>query len=254
MQQFYKCLSGEFKKRKRSTFLLLHLCLPLLLTGILMLYFFSRNAPLSAAASYVIFFQIIGITTPIIVSLLCGMVADAESEAGSFQNILGLTQSKTTSLLSQITMMILSYSAALFFALSMYVVALKFVVNVREVNIPLYYLTGAIFIAAAIFQYFFYHYISYNYSIEISGIFGFVGMIINVLCLTTLGDKIWGFIPWAWANRFSNYLKDSSLLFNIEVSKDPMIITGLYSFFILTCLIICLNIVWINKWEGRKTI
>jgi len=254
MQQFYKCLSGEFKKRKRSTFLLLHLCLPFLFTGILMLYYFSRNAPLSAAASYIIFFQIIGITTPVIISILCGMVADAESEAGGFQNILGLIQSKTTSFLSQITMMILSYSASLFFALSIYVLALKFVVNVREVNLSLYYLTGAIFIAAAIFQYFFYHYISYKHSVEISGIFGFMGMIINALCLTTLGDKIWGFIPWAWANRFCDYLKDSSLLLNIEFSKDPMIITGLSSFFILTCLIICLNIVWINKWEGRKTI
>ena len=254
MQQFFKCVVGEYKKRRRSTFTLLHVSLPFVLTGILVLYSLSRNVPLNATTSYVILFQLIGISTPVIISILCGMVADAESEAGHFQNILGLIPSKRLLYLSQIVMMILSYSVAILFTISIYIFALKFFVQVEEINIVLYYLTGMIFIATAIFQYFFFHYISYNHGVEISGIFGFIGLMIAALSLTTLGDKVWVFLPWAWANRFSEYLTHSLQLRDIVVFSDSIPVIGLLSFFILTGCIVLINIIWIGKWEGRKTI
>lgn len=254
MQQFYKCLLSEFKKRKRSYFMLLHLFLPFLLTTILILYSFFRNVHLNAVESYVILFEIIGVSTPVIISILCGMVADVESEAGHFQNILGLTRSEIIPFLSQTMMMILSYCLAIFYTISIYVFALKFIVQGEEVNLSLYYSTGIIFIATAIFQYFFYQYISYKHGIEISGIFGFIGMIVVALSLTTLGDKVWVFLPWSWANRFSEYLTYPLRLREIVVVSDNIMVMGLCSFFILTVCIIFINIVWIRKWEGRKTV
>ncbi|WP_413366991.1 lantibiotic immunity ABC transporter MutG family permease subunit [Lysinibacillus sp. 3P01SB] len=249
MQQFYRCIWGEFKKRRRSYFPLLHLLLPILLSSILVLYFLSRNIQLYPETSYRIFFEIIGVSTPVAISIICGMVADAENEASHFYNMLGVFQSKITTFLSQIIMMIFSYGLAIFTTISIYILGLKFIVNVEEVNLSLYYLTGIIHIAGSIFQYFFYHYISYKYGIEISGILGFGGMIIAALSLTTLGDKIWVYLPWAWANRFSEYLTDIILPFNTYIP-----INGIFSFMILTIGIIIISIIWISNWEGRKTI
>lgn len=253
MMQLYRCLLGEFKKRKRSLFLFLHLGIPLILPGTLVMYFLSRNDSISSEASYIIFFELIGVGTPVIISIICGMVADSENEAGYFQNMLGVIQSKTISFISQITMMIFSYSAAMFLTISIYTLALKFLVGLEEVYFTLYCLTGIIFTVASIFQYFFYQVIGYKYGIGICSICGFGGVIIAALSLTAIGDRVWGFLPWAWANRFSEYLKNFLKITDIKLVNNSMLITGVYYFFILTIGMMILSIVWFNHWAGRKT-
>ena len=181
------------------------------------------------------------------------MVADSENEAGHFQNMIGVIQSKTISFMSQTTMMIFSYGAAIFITIFIYTLALKFLVGVNEVHFTLYYLTGIIFIGTSIFQYFFYQVVGYKYGIGICSICGFGGLIIVALSLTTIGDKIWGFLPWAWANRFSEYLTDYWKMTDITLFSNPMLVTGGYSFLILTVGMAVLSIVWINNWTGGKT-
>lgn len=249
---FFNSLLGEFKKRKRSLFLLLHVCLPFLLPTILVLYALLRNAPLSAEAYYSILFQLIGVSTPVIISILCGLVADAESEAGQFQNILGVAKSKSISFFSQITMLLLSYSAAIFLTISFYVCALRWIVHVEDIHLSLFYGSGIIFIIAAIFQYLLYQFISYKHGIEISGIFGFAGMIIAALSLTSQGDKIWPFLPWAWANRFSDYFTHFITVTDFELINERIQVTGLFSFCCLTICMIFINFAWIRNWEGRR--
>lgn len=253
MLQFNRSLLGEFKKRKRSLFLLLHLCIPLILPGTLVMYFLFRNDLISSEASYAIFLELIGVGTPAIISIICGMVADSESEASNFQNMLGIIQSKTISFLSQTTMMIFSYSAAMILTISIYTLALKFLVGVNEVHFTLYYLTGIIFTITSVFQYFFYQVIGYRYGIGICSICGFGGVIIVALSLTTIGDKVWGFLPWAWANRFSEYAIDYLNTMDVNLESNPMLVTGGYSCLILTIGVLFLSIVWINRWTGRKT-
>lgn len=253
MLQFNRCLLSEFKKRKRSLFLLLHMCIPLILPGALVMYFLSRNDLISSEASYAIFLELIGIGTPTIISIICGMVADSESEAGNFRNMLGIIQSKSISFVSQTTMMIFSYSVAIILTISIYTLALKYLVGVNEVHFTLYYLTGIIFSITSAFQYFFYQVIGYRYGIGICSICGFGGVIIVALSLTTIGDRVWGFLPWAWANRFSEYVMDYLNTADLDLFSNPMLVTGGYSFLILTIGLIILCIVWINRWTGRKT-
>ncbi|MFN2746350.1 lantibiotic immunity ABC transporter MutG family permease subunit [Bacillus sp. z60-18] len=253
MLQFYRCLLGECKKRKRSIFLLSHLSIPLVLSGALVMYFLFRNVPVGAEASYLIFFELIGVGTPVIISIICGLVADSENEAGHFQNILGLIQSRTVSFISQTTMMIFFYTAALFLTISIYTLALKQLAGVDEVDLSLYYVTGMIFAGASIFQYFFYQVVGYNYGIGMCSICGFGGVIITALCLTTIGDKIWWLLPWAWANRFGEYVTEYLKIKDVKPVGNPTILMGGYSFLLMTTGIILLSIVWINRWSGRKT-
>lgn len=253
MLQFYRCLLGEFKKRKRSLFLLLHLGIPLILPCSLVMYFLSRNNSINSEVSYFIFFELIGIGTPVIISIICGMVADSENEAGHFQNMFGIIQSKTITFMSQTTMMIVSYSTAIFLTISIYFLVLKFLIGVNGIHFTLYYLTGIIFIVASIFQYFFYQVIGYKYGIGITSICGFGGLIIAALSLTTIGDKVWGFLPWAWANRFSEKLTEYWKTTDITLFNNPMFVTGGYFLIFSTIGMTALSIVWINNWTGRKT-
>lgn len=247
MRQFYRCFLAEFKKRRRSLFLFLHLGVPLVFPVALVMYFLSRNHSIRSEASYLLFFELIGVGTPVIISIICGIVADSENEAGHFQNMLGVIQSKTISFTSQIAMMIFSYSAAIFLTIFIYTLSLKFLVGADEVSYTLYYLTGIIFTGTSVFQYVLYQVIGYKYGIGISSLCGFGGLIIAALSLTSIGDKVWAFLPWAWANRFSEYVTD------VTFSGDPMLVMGGYSFLILTIGMLVLSIVWINQWTGRKS-
>ncbi|NPC91317.1 lantibiotic immunity ABC transporter MutG family permease subunit [Bacillus sp. WMMC1349] len=248
--QFYRCLLGECNKKKHSIFLLLHLSIPVVLPSILVLYFLFRQVSIGAEASNLIFFELIGIGTPVIISIICGLVADSEHEAGHFQNILGLIRSRTVAFISQTCVMVISYSAALFLTIFVYTLTLKYLAGVDDVNFTHYYLLGIIFSGTSIFQYFFYQVVGYKYGIGMCSICGFGGLIMTALCLTKLGDKIWWLLPWAWPNRFSEYylkITDEKLLSNAEF------VMGTYSFLMMTTGMIVLSIVWINRWSGRKT-
>ena len=72
------------------------------------------------------------------------------------------------------------------------------------------------------------------------------------LSLTSLGDTIWPFLPWAWANRFSEYFIHFLRGTDFVVTKDIIPATGLFSFLCITVCIIFINIIWIHKWEGRR--
>lgn len=253
MRRFHRSLCGEFKKRKRSLYLLLHLGIPLVLPAILIVYFLSRKVPINPEASYIIFFELIGVGTPVMISIICGIVADTESEAGHFQNMLGVFHGRITTFLSQTTMMILSYMVAMLFIITIYTLSLKYLVGVPDVYFTLSYLTGIIFAITAIFQYFFYQFIGYKYGMGICSMFGFGGMIIAALCLTTLGDEVWFILPWAWLNRFSEYLWGYWNLMDTKKVHPSMLLTEGVSFLILTSGMILLSIVWFSKWEGRKT-
>lgn len=253
MRSFSRCLLGEFKKRRRTVFPYLHLGIPFVLPAALIMFLLSRNASISPEAAYRVLFETIGVGTPVIISVLCGMVADAEHEAGHFQNMLRLTESKMTSYLSQTTMMILSYSASLFLTIFTYTSALDVLALVDGADFTTYYLTGMIFTITSVFHYVFYQFIAYNAGMGICSLFGFGGLIVAALSMTTIADQAWPFLPWAWANRVSTYAVEYMKPMEMNGESYPMLVTAGYSFLIFTTAIIGLSIVWVNRWIGRKT-
>ncbi|OQR54194.1 lantibiotic immunity ABC transporter MutG family permease subunit [Bacillus sp. CDB3] len=254
MSQYFRCLLAEFKKRNRSLFLLLHLVIPLTLSGIWMTYISARKDLVNPQFIYVTFFELLGIGTPLIISIICGVVSDSEDEAGNFQNMFGLTKNKTITFISQISMMILSYFFAILLAISTYTLALKYLVGVDEINFSLYFLNGLIFTLCSIFLYFFYQVIGYKYGIGMCSIGGFAGLIIAALSVTSIGDKVWMFLPWAWPNRFSLYLFGHSEISQSTITDNYInstsILKGCVSSVIFTIIII--SIFWFKNWYGRK--
>jgi ABC-2 type transport system permease protein len=256
MLQYIRFLSAEFKKRNRSLFLLLHLVIPLTLSGIWVTYISARKDLVNPQFIYVTFFELLGIGTPLIISIICGVVSDSEDEAGNFQNMLGLTKSKAVTFISQISMMILSYFFAILLAISTYTLALKYLVGVDEINFSLYFLTGFVFTLCGVFLYFFYQIIGYKYGIGMCSIGGFAGLIIAALSITSIGDKIWIFLPWAWPNRFSLYLFGHSEISQSTITDNytnsTIVLKGCVSSFIFTIIVITLSIFWFKNWYGRK--
>lgn len=255
MLQFMRCLSAEFKKRRRSLFLLLHLIIPLALSGALVTYILARNDTMSAESAYAIFFELVGVGTPVIIAVICGTVADSENEAGNFQNMIGVLKSKIVTFISQTSMMLICYCLAVLLTISTYVLALKYVVSIEGIQYTSYLFTGLIFCLSVAFQYFFYQIIGYKYGIGMCSIGGFSGLIIAALSLTTLADKIWMFLPWSWPNRFSKYMIGHHNLNQLSASGDSheFLLKAVIIAFIMTLIIILVSIFMFYNWAGRKT-
>ncbi|WP_025027858.1 lantibiotic immunity ABC transporter MutG family permease subunit [Caldalkalibacillus mannanilyticus] len=252
MNQAIRCFKAEFKKRKRSLFLYIHLFVPITLSGVLVMYILARNGGISLQSSYTMFFELIGVGTPVIISIICGIVADTENEAGNFQNILGVIQNKTIAFLSQVSMMILSYFFAILLTIFTYIIALKYIVGIGDVQISLYLLTGFIFAVSVSFQYFFYLVIGYNYGIGMCSISGFAGLIIAALSLTSIGDKVWVYLPWSWPSRFTEFFLESSSMIPITDYDKGLFKSSIIAC-VITIIVILLSIYWFNNWYGRRT-
>ncbi|MDE5415304.1 MULTISPECIES: lantibiotic immunity ABC transporter MutG family permease subunit [Alkalihalobacterium] len=255
MLEFIRCFLAEFKKRKRSLFLVLHLIVPLSLSGALIVYMLGRSDTLSAAASYKIFFELIGVGTPVIIAIICGMVADSEGDAGNFQNMIGRTRSKIVTFISQISMMLVSYWFAILLTITIYVFGIQYMVGIEGIDFTVFLWAGLIFSLTVVFQYFFYHMIAYKHGVGITSIFGFAGLIIAALAMTTIGDNIWPYLPWAWGDRFIEQLIVIPQLNGIVISDQfNLVVRGSITAFLLTTMIILWSMVWFNRWSNRKTI
>lgn len=212
------------------------------------MYIAVRKDFINPQALYGLFFELLGIGTPLIIAIICGVVSDSEEEAGHFQNMLRLTKRKAITFSSQISMMIVSYGFAILLAISLYTFALAYLVRVAEINIAHYYLTGMVFIICGVFQYFLYLMIGYKYGIGMCSIAGFAGLIIAALSQTSVVDKVWIFLPWSWPNRFSTHLFSQSIL----VDKYTSVLKGSVTAFIITLSVIVISILWFKNWDGRK--
>lgn len=251
MLQYFRCLLAEFKKRNRSLFLLLHLAVPLIIAGTLVAYISVRKHLLIADVLYKTFFEMLGVGTPLVIAIICGIVSDSEQQAGNFQNMLKLTKFKGVTFISQISMMVISYLFSVLLAIIIYTLSLKYLIGYSEINFSLYIITGIIFTVCAIFQYFFYQILGYKYGLGTCSIGGFAGLIISAMALTSIGDKVWRFLPWSWSNRFSLYLYnrfDTTGYFR----ETNNITNGYICWFIFTFFIIIFSILWFKNWSGRR--
>ncbi|MNJ59031.1 hypothetical protein D3C77_546940 [compost metagenome] len=68
---------------------------------------------------------------------------------------------------------------------------------------------------------------------------GFFGVIVAALSETTLGDKVWMYLPWSWSIRLG-----SDLTANLMIGQGQIIV--------LTILILIISTYWFHYWNGTQ--
>lgn len=132
MLLFFRCLAADFQKTKRTSFIWLHLSVPVICAGVFLLYFYNRQP--DPYQLYRTYFEAIAIALPLLIGIVCGMTASLEEQAGRFQVLLGGTAPKLTAYLSKVTPLLIMNIFAVFLAIGLYLLGLRALFHVP--NLP----------------------------------------------------------------------------------------------------------------------
>ncbi len=252
MCTFWNSYKSEFFKNKHSVFLWAHIILPFLLVIFMTFYRFGQ---LSDLVLFNYFFKIIGFFFPLIAAVLCGLIADQEKQAGHCQMMLGRLPHKTTTFVSQLCMLLTMCLSSIYLAIILFIISMKFIIHINNINYLLYFKTGFLIFLSVIFLYALYLALAYHFSTGVCIITGFTGFIIAALAATGQGDSVWIFLPWAWPSRFINFV----LKFQFKISGESLssythagMTKGLTLMAIMTICCITIYVLSFHFLEGRQ--
>ncbi|MBU3178581.1 lantibiotic immunity ABC transporter MutG family permease subunit [Clostridium estertheticum] len=255
MSVFWHSYKAEFFKNKHSVFLWAHILMPFLLVAIMT---FSRFGKLSSLGLFVIFFKMIGFAFPLLAAALCGLIASQEKPAGDYQMMIGRLPHKTTTFISQLCMLLTMCLGAIFLAILLFMISMKWILHVTNINYLLFFKTGGLIFLSVIFLYSLYLILAYHFNTGVCTMVGFSGVIIVALASTSQGDSIWMFLPWVWSVRFIDFI--AALRFN-DLSKIPLkyisypqggMDIGLMCMGVMTIFCVAVYIFTFHLWEGRQ--
>lgn len=244
MTTLIRCINSDFKKFKHTSMLWIHILLPLG-AALLFLAYFSTS-PWSADSKISGYLEFIGISYPLIISLICSKAMEQEEQAGSFHTMLCSIKSRAAAYMSKLVVLLL---LGIF---SVSLVVGVFAVGFKMAPTSLYVKAAVILITGNIFLYILHLFISCQYGRGASIILGVFESIISALALTGLGDGIWYYLPCTWSARLNSYLvyiwmhPESAVVGAAELNQWLMIaIPATISAFIF-------SLFWFRNWEGRK--
>lgn len=245
-----RLLRAEFLKVKRTPFLLTHLLVPIIFSGLFLAYY--SYSPWNFEWKISGYFQALSCGFPIIIGLVCAMVAEQEANAGHFQGMLTATKTKIVAYLSKLLLLLLFSFGAILLSFGIFSVGFIELLHEDTFGYQFYVIAGCILFVSFAFLYILHFFVSLHFGKGASIGLGIVGSLLVALLLTGLGDSIWSFIPYGWGGHFVSLwaMKASGLdLSMVEIGLQEGIIASVCG----TMLALVLSCLWFWRWEGRKS-
>ncbi len=259
-----KILYAEWLKTKRTAIRLLTFCMPVVYAALIIGYFALRGINKNTQ-TFVFrgFFEVWTVCViPLGTGILSGLIVHYEELAGNFNGLLSSKVSRYGLYLSKFLLSVLIMIASTLIATVVLGVVLDVFLGVS--------IGWLIFIAASILAIIgtipllalhlwagFRWGMGATIGISIGGL-----LMASLMGATSLGDKIWQFIPWTWPVRMAMlpgaYLQFAEdMQFPPEVISSGFVLNQLAMGFVASslCLVVALigGIIWFNRWEGRKS-
>ncbi len=245
-----RLLRAELLKTKRTPFLLTHLIVPIIISGIFLAYY--TYSPWGFNDRVTAYLQAVACGFPIIIGLVCAMAAEQEANAGHFQEMLTASKTKIIAFLSKLLLLLLFSFGAILLSMGIFSVGFIELLHEDTFGYQFYFIAGCILFVSFAFLYILHFFISLQFGKGASIGLGIVGSLMVALLLTGLGNGIWSFIPYGWGGHFVSLweMKASGLdLSTVEIGLQEGIIASVCG----TLLALVLSCLWFWKWEGRKS-
>ena len=218
-------LHSSFLRVKNTSYFLIHILAALLFPVLLFLYC-NQRGNLQSRTVLFSYFQIMGVLLPFAFSIVSLQLKNIEEESGKYKYLLGYSQSQYMPFFVELIFLWLCYCIVLTVSIIIFCSLLR-IIGI-EVSIWLLFLNSLFYIFFAFIAYMLHHIISYVFSTGIALGTSIVGVIIAAFCETSIGDKVWFFIPWAW------FLRISDILFTHQkIYATPLVIIVIISITIL---------------------
>ncbi len=235
IKTFGDTLRAEFIKMRRSSIVIAHILIPIITSGIFMLYY--SFSPWDENSKLIVFYQALGTGLPLLIGVFTAGMMEQEQNAGSFHNMLTIPQKLTAFLAKLVILLVLGLSALIFTSL-IFGIRGSMGLCIRA-SLVLWLSSLPIYIWQMILAF------RFGKGVSIAG--GIISGLVSALFITSMGEFIWKYVFISWTGRMvQTYLK--TILGNS--SGAPGSIGLLYAIFTLFSVIYYL--LWSYHWEGSK--
>lgn len=255
-------VGSEWLKTKRTPIRYLIVLMPVIFTALIVWYYSMRTIKGDLQISiFEVFFMVwTAMIIPLGVGLISGLSIYWEELAGGFNGLLGAKLPRLNLYLGKLMVLALSVSASTLLAVLTLVAGLRFILKIA-VSTPIFIAAAIMGVIGTLPLLAFHLWVSLAWGMGVSIGIGGAGLLIAALMGTSLGDRIWPFVPWAWPVRLS-MLPSAYLLYQPGMEDPPVIISsgfiinqtikGLIPAAIFFLIMLVCGIIWFKGWEGRK--
>ena len=259
-----KILYVEWLKTKRTVIRLLTFCMPVVYAALIIGYITLRGIDKNnQTLVFQGFFEVWTVCViPLSIGILSGLIVHYEELAGNFSGLLSSKVSRYGLYWAKFLLLILIMTASTLIATIVLGAGLDVFLDV-SISWPIFIAASILAIIGTIPLLALHLWAGFRGGMGESIGISIGGLLMAALMgATSLGDRIWQYIPWTWPVRLAK-LPGAYLQFTEDMQFPPEVIS---SGFVLNqlemgltasslCLVASLigGIIWFNRWEGRKS-
>ena len=247
MNDYCRYLRSDIYKLRHSLFFWVHLLFPVLGAALMLIYsHLSSGSELNKLAAFT---QVVAIAFPFVVSVVCQIVSEQESQAGRFQNMLTLPN-RSTAIFSKLTILLLSglFSTALITVL--FGLPFSYMTGTK-LPVRFFVLIPIVLWVSNVMMYGLHLILAFRFGRNLGISVGVIGSLLSALLQTGLGDGRWYVIPYGLGVRFA----ESALiyLFHLSSVANAEIHIGIVFCVLATCGIIGMVTFWFSRYSGTSS-
>lgn len=250
-----RILASDWLKTKRTAYRTIAFLLPSAVALVSLWYLSAhRRTQAFQANAYALFFDLWTIMVPLLVGLLAGLLGSQEEQAGNFNGLLSASVPRVSIFSGKLWLLILTTAAGLFASVLLYCAGLASFLHVSHLHVAVF-LEGALFtILGSLALYVLHLWLGFAFGLGASVSAGGAGFLIAVICgVTSAGDRIWHFLPWAWPARLAAIPGALLIPSGRPQNPGPEIGRGVLPAVLLFLLAAVCAVVWFDRWEGRRS-
>ncbi|MFJ8530240.1 lantibiotic immunity ABC transporter MutG family permease subunit [Bacillus sp. NPDC094106] len=236
-----RVLRADFLKVKGTIFYWMHIVMPIIgIVLFLSYYSFSKFDSMNKVSVYI---QVLSISFPLLISIVCSFVVEQEALAGNFKELLSTEYGRRKAFVSKVCLLLICGFCSTILAVVGFAAGFHFLLGQNEFPLSLYVETSLILFGCQIFMYIFHLFLNFRFSKGASIGIGIIESLLAALMLTGLGDVIWKYTPCAWGARLCD-----SFFHALQVDTEM----GAVICICLTIIAFILSLIWFSFYEGRK--
>lgn len=245
MNALVSYLKADFIKVKYTTLCIAHLVIPIMMAGIFLAYY--AVSPWNAYSKIQAFYQIMGMGYPFLIGVFCAVTAEQERTAGNYQAMLA-TADRRIPFFSKLLLLILLGVFSVTVASAMFGTGYFWGLKQRAVGYSFYWIVAAVMLGSSLFLYILHLFLALRMNQGITIGIGIAESLLSALCLTGLGERVWVYIPAAWAGRMTGYVLAVCSGTEVPLSgcrKAAMVCV------MVTLVSFIMYGIWACRWDGR---
>ena len=236
-------IHSEFIKLRHTAILWLHLFIPLIGAMVFTFYFiFYPQVTGNQKLSLVL--ELTAAIFPIVISVVCGMMATLEEKAAGFQVMLSDKNGRVIPYFNKLLTAIILGALAMIVLVSLIGLSLYFTTS-NQVAYPRLILGAVGMFIGAIPLYFIQMFLSIRWGLSSSVFVGVIGSLLAIM-FSNVDVASWVFIPFAWSMKTMQHLIQVIPL-SAKFGGELGIIATISLIFLL------FSFIWFQRWEGRKS-